>query len=139
RKDGLVMANSYPAFVGPEASKADGERMKELRPQLEATEEEYLRDPQKMWKEQARLLDEHPLPKVPLSTFVDHVIRLIDLGGEEHVGIGTDFDGIPDVLEGLEDVSKFPALTAAFLARGVDKAGVKLILGDNFLRVLRAA
>jgi len=139
REGGLVMANSYPAFVGPEASKADGERMKELRPQLEATEEEYLRDPQKMWKEQARLLDEHPLPKVPLATFVDHVIRLIDLGGEEHVGIGTDFDGIPDVLEGLEDVSKFPALTDALLARGVDKAGVKLILGDNFLRVLRAA
>jgi len=136
-KGGLVMANSYPAFVGPEATRADAERMKELKPQLEATEEEYLRDPQKVWKERARILDEHPLPKVPLSVFVDHVIRLIDLGGEEHVGIGTDFDGIPDALEGFEDVSKFPALTAALLDRGVDKAGVKLILGENFLRVLR--
>ncbi|HEV8578069.1 MAG TPA: dipeptidase [Thermoanaerobaculia bacterium] len=139
RKGGLVMANSYPAFVGPAATQADAERMKELKPQLEATEEEYLRDPQKMWKERSRLLDEHPLPKVPLSKFVDHVVRLIDLGGEEHVGLGTDFDGIPEALEGFEDVSKFPALTAALLARGVDKAGVKLILGDNFLRVLREA
>jgi membrane dipeptidase len=139
RKGGLVMANSYPAFVSDEASRADGERMKELKPQLEATEEEYLREPQKVWQERARLLDEHPLPKVPLAAFVDHVIRLIDLGGEEHVGIGTDFDGIPDVLEGLEDVSKFPALTAALLDRGVDKAGVKLILGGNFLRMLRLA
>ncbi len=139
RKGGVVMANSYPAFVGPQASQADGERMKELKPQLEATEEEYLREPQKVWKERTRLLDEHPLPKVPLAAFVDHLVRLIDLGGEEHVGIGTDFDGIPDVLEGLEDVSKFPALTAALLERGVDKAGVKLILGGNFLRVLREA
>jgi membrane dipeptidase len=139
RKGGLVMANSYPAFVGPEAARADTERMKELKPQLEATEEEYLRDPQKLSQERARLLDAHPLPKVPVSAFVDHLIRLIDLGGEEHVGIGTDFDGIPDVLEGFEDVSKFPAITAALLDRGVDKAGVKLILGGNFLRVLREA
>jgi membrane dipeptidase len=139
RKGGLVMANSYPAFVGPAASRADAERMKELRPQMEATEEEYFRDPGKVWQERSRLLDEHPLPEVPLATFVDHIVRLIDLGGEEHVGIGSDFDGIPQELEGFEDVSKFPALTAALLERGVDKSGVKLILGGNFLRVLREA
>jgi membrane dipeptidase len=139
RRDGLVMANSYPAFVGPAAAQADTERLKELKPQLEATEEEYLRDPQKLAPERARLLAERPLPKVPLSAFVDHVVRLIDLGGEEHAGVGTDFDGIPEALEGFEDVSRFPALTAALLARGVDKAGVKLVLGGNFLRVLRAA
>ncbi len=137
RKGGVVMANSYPAFVGPEASRADAARMKEIKPALEATEEEYLRDPQKVWKERQRILDEHPLPKVPLSVFVDHIVRLIELGGEEHVGIGTDFDGIPDTLEDLEDISKLPNLTAALLARGVDTAGVKLILGGNFLRVLR--
>ena len=137
RKGGLVMANSYPAFVSPEASKADAERGKELKPILLETEEEYLRNPQKLWKERSRLFDDRPLPKVPLSLFVDHLVRLIDLGGEEHVGIGTDFDGIPDTLEDLEDVSKLPNLTAALLARGVGKAGVKLVLGGNFLRVLR--
>ncbi|HEX9940900.1 MAG TPA: dipeptidase [Thermoanaerobaculia bacterium] len=137
QKGGLVMANSYPAFVDPEASRVDAERGKELRPILEASEEEYLRNPQKLWKEHRRLFDERPLPKVPLAVFVDHVIRLIELAGEEHVGIGTDFDGIPDTLEGFEDPSKFPNLTAALLERGVDKTGVKLILGGNFLRVLR--
>jgi membrane dipeptidase len=55
------------------------------------------------------------------------------------VGIGTDFDGIPDTLEGFEDPSRFPDLTAALLARGVDKGGVRLILGESFLRVLRGA
>ncbi|HEX5716261.1 MAG TPA: membrane dipeptidase, partial [Thermoanaerobaculia bacterium] len=75
----------------------------------------------------------------PLSVYVDHLVHLIDVAGEEHVGIGTDFDGIPDVVSGFEDVSRFPDLTAALLDRGVDKAGVKLILGENFLRVLRKA
>jgi membrane dipeptidase len=70
---------------------------------------------------------------------VDHLLHLIDVAGEEHVGIGTDFDGIPDTLKGFEDPSRFPDLTAALLARGVDQAGVRLILGENFLRVLRRA
>ncbi|HEY4563254.1 MAG TPA: dipeptidase [Thermoanaerobaculia bacterium] len=137
RKGGVVMANSYPAFVSPEASKADAARGKELKPELMETEEEYLRNPRKVWRERARLFADRPLPRVPLSVFVDHLIHLVSLGGEEHVGIGTDFDGIPDVLEGLEDPGKLPDLTAALLDRGVDKTGVKLILGGNFLRVLR--
>jgi membrane dipeptidase len=137
RKGGLVMANSYPGFVDPEASKADAARGKELRPILDETLEEYLRNPGKLWQERARLFQDHPLPKVPLSVYVDHLIHLIEIGGEEHTGIGTDFDGIPDVLEGFEDPSKFPDLTAALLDRGVDRGGVRLILGGNFLRVLR--
>jgi membrane dipeptidase len=134
---GLVMANSYPAFVSPEASRADAARGKELKPILLETEEEYLRDPGRLWKERARLFEDHPLPKVPLAVYVDHIIHLVEIGGEEHTGIGTDFDGIPDVLEGFEDPSKFPDLTAALLERGVDRGGVRLILGGNFLRVLR--
>jgi membrane dipeptidase len=55
------------------------------------------------------------------------------------VGIGTDFDGIPETLSGFEDVSRFPNLTAELLDRGVDRSGVKLILGENFLRMLRLA
>jgi len=139
RAGGLVMANSYPAFVGPEASRADARRGVEIREPMREMEEEYFRDPHKLWKERHRLVADRPLPPVPLSLFVDHIVHLIENAGEEHVGIGTDFDGIPDVLEGLEDISKFPALTTALLDRGVDKAGVKLILGGNFLRVLAEA
>ena len=113
--------------------------MKTLLPELEATEEEYYRRPGEIARERARLLAERPLPRVPLSLFLDHVIHLIELGGEEHVGIGTDFDGIPETLDGFEDPSRFPDLTAALLARGVDRSGVKLILGGNFLRLLRQA
>lgn len=139
RKDGVVMANSFPAFVGTQASAADRKRVKEVREELLATEEAYMADPKTHSAAHARLFADRPLPEVPLSVYVDHLIHLIDIAGEEHVGIGTDFDGIPDVLSGFEDVSRFPNLTAALLERGVDKAGVKLVLGENFLRVLKRA
>jgi membrane dipeptidase len=139
RRDGVVMANSYPAFIDPAAAKADRERGPLVRPMLQETQEAYMADPTKHWEERARLLVDHPLPEIPIDRLVDHLIHLINMGGEEHVGIGSDFDGIPDTLKGFEDPSRYPDLTAALLARGVDKAGVRLILGENFLRVLRQA
>ncbi|HSS77755.1 MAG TPA: dipeptidase, partial [Thermoanaerobaculia bacterium] len=118
KKDGLVMANSFPAFVSPKASEAAAVRGKELEPILEETKEDYFRNPRKLALERDRLFAAHPLPKVPLSVYVDHIIHIVEMGGEEHAGIGTDFDGIPDVLEGFEDPSKFPDLAAALLERG---------------------
>jgi membrane dipeptidase len=111
----------------------------DLLPLLEEREEAYFANPRAEAAAQARLLAEHPLPPVPLARFVDHLIHLLDQAGEEHVGIGSDFDGIPETLVGFEDPSCFPALAAALLARGVDRAGLRLILGGNFLRLLRTA
>jgi membrane dipeptidase len=139
RRGGLVMANSYPGFVDPAAADADRRRMETVLPTLLGLEEDYLRDPQAHWRRRDELLAAHPLPAVPLRAFVDHVIHLVECAGEEHVGIGTDFDGIPETLEGFADVSRFPALTTALLDRGIDRSGVRLILGENFLRLLQEA
>lgn len=65
---------------------------------------------------------------------VDHVVKLV---GADHVGIGSDWDGISTVPAGLEDVSKLPALTAELLKRGYSERDVEKILGGNFLRVMR--
>ncbi len=139
RRGGVVMGNSYAAFVGSAAAEANRRRMLELGPALAELEEPYLRQPTKYRGEIERLFADHPLPPVPLSRFVDHLIRLVELGGEEHVGIGTDFDGIDAPLAGFEDPARFPDLTAALLERGVDRTGVRLILGENFLRLLALA
>jgi membrane dipeptidase len=53
------------------------------------------------------------------------------------VGIGSDFDGVPMVPKGLEDVSKMPALTEALMKRGYKEADIQKIMGQNFLRVIR--
>ncbi len=67
----------------------------------------------------------------------DHIDRVVKLAGVDHVGIGSDFDGIGSVPIGLEDISKLPALTAELLRRGYKEPNVKKILSGNFLRVMR--
>src|SRR5438067_5782142 len=66
---------------------------------------------------------------------IDHIVKV---AGIDHVGIGSDFDGIPDVPKGLEDVSKMPDLTAALLKRGYTEVDIQKIMGGNMLRVLEA-
>jgi len=72
-----------------------------------------------------------------LDDAVAHIVHAVKLAGVDHVGIGSDWDGINMVPKGLEDVSKMPALTAALLQRGFSDEDVRKILGGNHLRVLR--
>jgi membrane dipeptidase len=65
---------------------------------------------------------------------IDHIVKV---AGIDHVGIGTDFDGVPGLPKGLEDVSKMPALTAALLRRGYKEGDIRKIMGENTLRVVR--
>lgn len=76
--------------------------------------------------------------RVPLSRIADHIDHVVELVGVEHVGIGTDFDGIECTPEGMEDVSKLPALFDELKRRGYSEADLSRISGDNFLRVLNA-
>lgn len=68
----------------------------------------------------------------------DHVDHAVKIAGVDHVGIGSDFDGIAATANGLEDVSKMPGLVAVLLKRGYSESDLKKILGGNFLRVVRA-
>ncbi len=73
-----------------------------------------------------------------LKDVADQIDHAVKVAGIDHVGIGTDFDGIPTVPKGLEDVSKMPALTAELLRRGYSDDDIRKIMGGNFLRVMRA-
>jgi membrane dipeptidase len=70
---------------------------------------------------------------------VDHLVHLVEVAGEEHVGIGSDFDGVSHVVTGFEDVSHYPALAFALAERGLPPPVVRMILGENFLRLLADA
>jgi membrane dipeptidase len=78
-------------------------------------------------------------PKATLAHVADHMDHIRRIAGADHVGIGGDFDGITAVPEGLEDVSKYPALTAELLRRGWPDEDVRKALGLNVLRVMRGA
>src|SRR5215831_16916353 len=81
----------------------------------------------------------HPMPQASITDVADHIDHIRKVAGIDHIGIGSDFDGITQTIPGLDDVSKYPVLTAELLKRGYSDADVKKILGQNVLRVLREA
>jgi membrane dipeptidase len=81
----------------------------------------------------------NPAPKVTLREVADHIEHIRKIAGVDHIGIGSDFDGIDDVIEGLEDVSTFPALFAELARRGWTEADLRKVAGENVLRVLETA
>src|SRR5437867_2160087 len=84
----------------------------------------------------AKLFDTLPRHRSVWTRVVDHIEHVIAIAGPGAVGLGTDFDGIQDPPEGLEDVSKLPAITAELLRRGYAEVGVRCVLGGMFLRCL---
>jgi membrane dipeptidase len=79
------------------------------------------------------------MPTGDVKTGVDHVEHIIKTAGIDHVGLGSDYDGINAVPKGLEDVSCYPAITQELLNRGYKKEDIHKVLGGNVLRALRQA
>jgi membrane dipeptidase len=90
-------------------------------------------------REMAAWTQAHPQPKATLAQVADHIDHVRKVAGVDHVGIGSDFDGITDLVVGLEDVSKFPYLFAELSRRGWTDADLKKLAGENVLRVLKQA
>jgi membrane dipeptidase len=74
----------------------------------------------------------------PLSLLLDHLDHIVKLIGVDHVGLGSDFDGIESAPQGLDDVTSFPLITKALIERGYSESDIQKILGGNFIRVFKA-
>ena len=81
----------------------------------------------------------HPEPRATLSQVADQIEYVRKVAGVDHIGIGSDFDGITEVVQGLEDVSTFPALFAELARRGWSDSDLRKLAGENFLRVFAQA
>jgi membrane dipeptidase len=132
---GIIMISFVPGFtsqaVATHGAAADAE---EARLQAAFADDEARRQ-----TEMAAWREANPTPRATVAQVADHIDHVRDIAGIDHIGLGGDFDGITAVVEGLEDVATYPALTAELLARGYARDDVKKILGLNVLRVLRAA
>ncbi|MFA5910454.1 MAG: dipeptidase [Vicinamibacterales bacterium] len=82
---------------------------------------------------------EGPAPRATISQVADHIDHIRKVAGIDHIGLGGDFDGITAVVSGLEDVSKYPDLTAELMKRGYTDGDIRKILGLNILRVMKQA
>jgi membrane dipeptidase len=129
---GIVMVNFNPGFVS-EAVRLYEDSIATRTTALRAAgvDSVALVDSAKRWDKDA--------PRATLQQVADHIVHVRDVAGIDHVGIGSDFDGITSVPTGLENVSKFPDLIAELLRRGWKPEEVKKLVGLNALRVLREA
>ena len=134
RFGGVVMINFYPGFNRAESAEKSLGLLAEAR-RLQAE----LGDDNAVETAMRRLAEEDPMEPGSLTDVVDHIEHAVAVAGVEHVGLGSDFDGIDVVPTGLEDVSCYPNITEELVRRGWDEPEIRLVLGENSLRVLRRA
>ncbi len=134
KNGGVVMVNFYPGFIDKNVIAATKERDARLKPQLDQLKETFKDDPKQLEAETNKLQATIPLPPTPLSVLIDHFDHIAKVAGIDHVGLGSDFDGIPSVPIGMEDISKLPNITYELLKRGYSEKDVKKVLGENFMR-----
>jgi membrane dipeptidase len=139
KNGGVVMVNFYPGFIDQKVVIASRERDARLKPQTDALKEQYKDDPKKLEEETNKLMAANPLPKTPFSVLIDHFDHIVKVVGIDHVGIGSDFDGIPSLPIGMDDISQLPNLTYELLRRGYSEKDVRKVLGENFMRAFAQA
>jgi len=135
KNHGVVQVNFYPVFLSGEVLKASRERDERLKPTIA---EMKIKDPTEgpVYQEGLKkLMQDNPLPKIPYTVIVDHIDHIVKVAGIDSVGIGSDFDGIPDTPKGMEDVSHLPAIREELKRRGYSEADIRKIIGENLMRV----
>lgn len=133
-RGGVVMINVSSLFLDQKVAEAFQADLAGIRPEYESLAKQLAGDPARRDEAIDRLMEKLPRHTTGWSKAVDHIEHVIRVAGPDSVGIGTDFDGIEDPPEGLEDVSKLPRITEELLRRGHPEETVRKILGENFLR-----
>ncbi len=140
KNHGIVMVNFYPGYVSEARNRwqADlaAEKTRENAPPYAGL---YIGQPDRAKAALAAWKDKHPKPPVTIAMVADHIEHIRDVAGIDCVGIGSDFDGIPDAPQGLDGVDKFPAVLVELARRGWSDKDLAKVAGGNMLRVMRTA
>ncbi len=133
KNGGVVMVTFVPGFLSPKVAAWN---------KLQAAEQtrltaQFPNDAAAVTSGVAAWTKANPAPRSVLADAADHIDHIRKVAGIDHIGLGGDFDGIDSVVQGLEDVSTYPALTAELLRRGYKDDEIKKIIGQNVLRVMR--
>jgi membrane dipeptidase len=141
KNNGVVMVNFFSGFINEDFRKAADAQSKER----EAAVKEYLAKQKAAGKDvqyvDAEKIQEEwmaRIPRPPLSSLIDHIDHIAKVAGVDHVGLGSDFDGVSGALpDGIRSAADLPKITQALLDRGYSDDKVRKILGGNLLRVMR--
>jgi len=143
RNGGVVMVNFYSAFVDENYRKAssDPEKAKQRDAEIEAYKKAHPHaDGSPVTYEETAFIEKKwsaQFPRPPLKSLIDHIDHVATVAGIDHVGLGSDFDGITSSPQGLDSVADLPKITEALVQRGYTREQIDKILGGNILRVMR--
>jgi membrane dipeptidase len=135
RTSGVVQASFVPWFLtreGAEANAAGWREWERLKAQM-PDDNDAVRVAMDAW------FEAEPVPSSALSDVADHIDHVRDVAGIDAVGIGSDFDGVQGLPDGLEDVSRYPALFEELASRSYSEDDLERIAGRNVLRLMREA
>ncbi|MGO9935213.1 MAG: dipeptidase [Steroidobacteraceae bacterium] len=137
---GVVMANFAPAYVSEARNRWQADRAAEVTrfnsPPFAGL---YIGQPDRAKAALAAWDAEHPRPITTLAQVADHIEHIRQVAGIDHVGLGSDFDGIPDAPVGLEGVDRYPKLLEELMRRGWSDTDIAKLAGENLLRAMAAA
>lgn len=137
---GVVFINFYSGYLDSTYQSKFDALLETRKSELDSIKEEleFLGKGDEYWEARNKFLrDDIERIKPPFEVLIDHIDYVAKLVGVEHVGLGSDFDGVSSMPKGMNDVRDLPKITQALFSRGYSKGDVKKILGENLLRVFR--
>jgi membrane dipeptidase len=135
KNGGVIMVTFVPDFISPEANAWNKQEEAE-QTRLKA---QFPDDPNAVKAGVDAWTKAHPVPPVTIAQVADHFDHIRKVAGIDHIGFGSDFDGITRTVQGLDDVSKYPLLVAELLKRGYSDSDIHKIANGNILRVMHEA
>lgn len=136
---GVVMLNFYPSFLDARTNQEENERSARLKPQIDALREKFKGDSNGFNEAERKLLNDNPIYVAPYTRIVDHIDYIKKVASIDIVGIGSDYDGVPFLPEGMNGAEDLALVTYEMLRRGYTEQEIRKVLGENFLRAFSKA
>lgn len=136
---GVIMINFYPSFLDERTNKEENERAEKFKAQIDGLREIYKNDRKAFNEAERKLLNQNPIYIAPYTRIVDHIDHIKNVAGIDHVGIGSDYDGVPFLPEGMNGAEDLALVTYEMLKRGYSEKDIQKVLGENFLRAFAKA
>ena len=140
KNGGVVMVNFYSAFIDEDYRKAYAAQAAERNAAVKAYEDHMQAEGKAADNATENQIEKDwasKIPRPPLKSLIDNIDHIAKLAGIDHVGLGSDFDGIDSLPRGIDSVADLPKITQQLVARGYNREQIHKILGGNLLRVFR--
>lgn len=136
KNGGVMMVVFYPSFLDARTNSEENARTAKLREQVTRINEQYKGNQKAIDDEIRKLEDANPIYIPTYARIVDHIDHIKNVAGIDHVGLGSDFDGVPFLPAGMNGAEDLPLITYEMLRRGYSEKDIRKVLGENLLRAM---